>query len=82
MNARTVACVAAVITGLAIVYTVALLLGMPDPDWAYLGRGVIHLGELATFVALGLSGAAGTACWASSGSASACSARCCSPSPK
>jgi hypothetical protein len=60
VNARTVACVAAVITGLAVVYTVALLLGMPDPDWAYLGRGVIHLGELATFVALGLSGAAGT----------------------
>jgi hypothetical protein len=60
VNARTVACVAGVITGLATVYTVALLLGMPDPDWAYLGRGVIHLGELATLVALGLSGAAGT----------------------
>jgi hypothetical protein len=60
VNARTVACVAGVITGLATVYTVALLLGMPDPDWAYLGRGVMHLGELATLVALGLSGAAGT----------------------
>ena len=60
MNARTVAGVAAVITGLAVVYTLALLLGMPDPDWAYLPRGLIHLGELATFVALGLSGAAGT----------------------
>ena len=60
MNARTVAWVAAVITGLAVVYTVAVLLGMPDPDWAYLARGVIHVGELATFVALGLAGAAGT----------------------
>jgi hypothetical protein len=60
VNARTVACGAGVITGLATVYTVGLLLGMPDPDWAYLPRGLIHLGELATFVALGLSGAAGT----------------------
>jgi hypothetical protein len=60
VNARTVACAAAVITGLATVYTVALLLGMPDPDWAYLARGAIHLGELATLVALALSGAAGT----------------------
>ena len=60
MNARPVAGVAALITGLAAVYTVALLLGMPDPDWAYLPRGIIHLGELAAVVALGLSGAAGT----------------------
>jgi len=44
VNARTVACVAAVITGLAVGYTVALLLAMPDPDWAYLARGVIHVG--------------------------------------
>jgi hypothetical protein len=56
---RPVAAVAALITGLAAVYTVALLLGMPDPDWAYLPRGVIHLGELAALVALAVSGAAG-----------------------
>jgi hypothetical protein len=60
VNARAVAVVAAVITGLATAYTVALLLGMPDPDWAYLARGLIHVGELATFIALGLAGAAGT----------------------
>ena len=60
MNARTMACTAGVVTGLAVVYTVGLLLGMPDPEWAYLPRGVIHLGELATLVAVGLSGAAGT----------------------
>jgi hypothetical protein len=60
MNARTAAGTAAVITGLAVVYTVALLLGMPDPDWAYLPRGLIHLGELAAVVALALSGAVGT----------------------
>ena len=48
------------ITGLAVVYTVGFLLAMPDPDWAYLARGVIHLGELAALVALGFSGAAGT----------------------
>jgi len=57
--ARTMACAAGVVTGLAVVYTVGLLLGMPDPEWAYLPRGVIHLGELATLLALGLSGAAG-----------------------
>ena len=60
MNARALALVGAVVTGLAVVYTAGLLLGMPDPDWAYLARGLIHLGELATLVALGLSGAAGT----------------------
>jgi len=60
MSARTVAGIAAVITGLAVVYIVAVLLGLPDPDWAYLPRGVIHLGELAAVVALALSGAAGT----------------------
>lgn len=60
MNARLVAGIAAVITGLAVVYIVGLLLGMPDPDWAYLARGVVHLGELAAVVAVGLSGAAGT----------------------
>ena len=54
------ACAAGVVTGLAVVYTVGLLLGMPDPEWAYLPRGVIHLGELATLVAVGFSGAAGT----------------------
>ena len=59
MNPRTMACAAGVVTGLAVVYTVGLLLGMPDPEWAYLPRGLIHLGELAIFVALGLSGAAG-----------------------
>jgi hypothetical protein len=57
---RPVAGVAALITGLATVYTLALLLGVPDPDWAYLARGIIHIGELAALVAVGLSGAAGT----------------------
>ena len=57
---RPVAVIATVITGLAALYTLALLLGMPDPDWAYLPRGVIHLGELAALVALAVSGAAGT----------------------
>ena len=60
MSARLVAGIAAVITGVAVVYTVALLLGVPDPDWAYLSRGVVHLAELAAVVALGRSGAAGT----------------------
>jgi hypothetical protein len=60
VNARAVACFAAAVTGLAVVYTVGLLLGMPDPDGAHLARGLIHLGELAALVALGLSGAAGT----------------------
>ncbi|MBV9919339.1 MAG: hypothetical protein JOY78_00580 [Pseudonocardia sp.] len=57
---RQVAGVAALITGLATVYTLALLLGTPDPGWAYLPRGIIHLGELAAIVALAMSGAAGT----------------------
>lgn len=60
MNARALAWAAAAVTGVAVVYLVGLLLGMPDPEWAYLGRGLIHLGELAIVVALGLSGAAGT----------------------
>jgi hypothetical protein len=60
VNARPVAVVSAVVTGLAVVYTAGLLLGMPDPEWASLPRGLIHLGELAAVVALGLSGAAGT----------------------
>lgn len=60
MSARAVAWVAAVITGLAVVYTVALLAGMPDPDAAVYGRVVMHLGELAAVVALALCGAAGS----------------------
>jgi hypothetical protein len=59
-RSRTAAAIAIVITGLTIVYLVALLLGLPDPSWAYLPRGIIHLGELAAVVALALSGAAGT----------------------
>jgi hypothetical protein len=57
---RPAAWAAVLITGLAAVYTVALLFGMPDPGWAYLPRGIIHLGELAAIVALALCGAAGT----------------------
>jgi hypothetical protein len=60
VNARAVALVGAVLTGLSAAYIVGLLFGMPDPDWAYLTRGLVHLGELAIFVALGLSGATGT----------------------
>ena len=60
MNARAFAVVGALVAGLSTAYIVGQLLGMPDPDWAYLPRGLIHLGELAIFVALGLSGAAGT----------------------
>jgi hypothetical protein len=59
-QSRTAALIAAVITGLAVVYTAALLLGLQDPSWAYLPRGLIHLGELAAVVALALSGAAGS----------------------
>ena len=59
-HSRTAAAVAVVIIGLATGYALALLLGMPDPGWAYLPRGVIHLGELAAVVALALCGAAGT----------------------
>lgn len=59
MSARTVAWVAAVVTGLATVYIVALLLGLPDPDGAAYGRTVVHLGELAAVVALAMAGAAG-----------------------
>jgi hypothetical protein len=57
---RTAAIVAVVITGLATVYTLALLLGAEDPSWAYLPRGLVHLGELAALVALARCGAAGT----------------------
>jgi hypothetical protein len=57
---RPLAWAAVLITGLAAVYTIALLLGMPDPGWAYLPRGIIHLGELAAIVGLALCGAAGT----------------------
>jgi len=57
---RPVAGFAVLVTGIATVYTLALLLGMPDPDWAYLARGIIHLGELAAIVALAMTGAAGT----------------------
>jgi len=60
VNARTLACVGGVVTGLSTVYIVGQLLGMPDPEWAYLPRGLIHLGELAIFVALWLAGAVGT----------------------
>jgi hypothetical protein len=59
-QSRVAALIAVAITGLATVYTVALLVGLPDPDWAYLPRGLIHLGELAAVVALALCGAAGT----------------------
>ncbi|MCF7552398.1 hypothetical protein [Pseudonocardia sp. WMMC193] len=47
------------VTGLATLYTVALLVGMPDPDWAYLARVLVHLGELAVLLAIVGSGAAG-----------------------
>ena len=56
---RTAALIAVLITGLATAYALALLLGMQDPAWAYLPRGIIHLGELAAVVALALCGAAG-----------------------
>lgn len=59
-QSRVAALIAVAITGLATVYTVALLAGLQDPDWAYLPRGLIHLGELAAVVALALCGAAGT----------------------
>ncbi|MHA6630611.1 hypothetical protein ACU61A_34670 [Pseudonocardia sichuanensis] len=58
-QSRTAATIAVVITGLAVVYTLALLAGLPDPGWAHLPRGIIHLGELAAVVALALCGAAG-----------------------
>jgi hypothetical protein len=57
---RPIAAAAVVIVGLAAAYSVALLLGVPDPSWAYLPRGLIHLGELAAVVALALAGAVGT----------------------
>jgi hypothetical protein len=59
-QSRVAALIAVVVTVLATVYTVALLVGMQDPDWAYLPRGIIHLGELAALVALALGGAVGT----------------------
>jgi hypothetical protein len=60
MNSRATAATGLVITGIATAYILALLLGMPDPDWAYLPRAVIHLGELAAVVAVAIAGAAGT----------------------
>jgi hypothetical protein len=59
-NSRPTAMVAVAVTGIATAYTLALLLGMPDPDWAYLPRAVVHLGELAAVLAVAMSGAAGT----------------------
>ena len=59
-GSRVAALVAVLVTGLAAVYAFALLLGMDDPGWAYLPRGIIHLGELAAVVALALCGAAGS----------------------
>lgn len=59
MSSRTAASIAAGVTAVAVVYTVALLMGVNDPDWAYLARPIIHLGEFTAVVALGLSGAAG-----------------------
>jgi hypothetical protein len=56
---RVAALIAVLVTGLAAVYAFALLLGMDDPGWAHLPRGIIHLGELAALVALALCGAAG-----------------------
>jgi hypothetical protein len=58
-QSRVAAVIALVVTGLATLYTVALLVGMQDPDWAYLPRGIVHLGELAAVVALALAGAGG-----------------------
>ena len=58
-HSRTAAGIAAVVSGLAVVYVMALLLGLEDRAWAHLPRGFIHLGEFAAVVALGLSGAAG-----------------------
>jgi hypothetical protein len=58
-QSRAAALITALITGLAAVYILALLLGLEDPGWAYLPRGLIHLGELAAVVALALCGAAG-----------------------
>jgi hypothetical protein len=54
-----IARVGVVLTGLATLYIVALLVGLPDPSWAAVGRSVIHLGELAVLVAVVASGAAG-----------------------
>jgi hypothetical protein len=59
-NSRPTAIVAVAVTGIATAYTLALLLGMPDPAWAYLARAIVHLGELAAVLAVAMSGAAGT----------------------
>ncbi|TCK27869.1 hypothetical protein [Pseudonocardia endophytica] len=59
MSARTLAWVAAVVTGLATLYIVGALFGMRDVVGAEYGRSVMHLGELAAVVALALCGAAG-----------------------
>jgi hypothetical protein len=66
-RSRAAALVAVVLTGLATLYVIALLLGMDDPAWAYLPRGLIHLGELAAVVAVALCGAAGTGRFAAAG---------------
>jgi hypothetical protein len=47
------------LTGLATLYIVALLVGLPDPPGAAWGRALVHLGELAVLVAVVGSGAAG-----------------------
>lgn len=60
MNARPLASAGAALAGLGALYAFALLLGMPDPAWSYLARGVVHLGELAVLLAVAVSGAAGS----------------------
>jgi hypothetical protein len=54
-----IARIGTVLTGLATLYIVALLVGMPDPGWAAAARAVVHLGELAVLVAVVAAGAAG-----------------------
>ena len=58
-RSRLAASIALLVTVPALAYTVALLLGLEDPSWAYWPRGLMHLGELAAVVALALSGAPG-----------------------
>ena len=59
-SSRAAALFGIVVTALSVVYTLVIALGATDPEWAYLPRGVIHLGELAVVVAVWLTGAAGT----------------------
>lgn len=66
-QSRAAAWTAGLIASLATVYTLAVLLGLKDPEWAYLARGLVHLGELAALVALALCGAAATGWLARSG---------------